>query len=199
MQKYGIIFILCVYLLIFIISTESVKDDFGEINISGLDKRVLFSALYANAPVVGGGALHPLKNNPLTDEDFIALENNNWDVDYYHGHCMKIDISGDTMQPWLYDRNSQRPAAEIVAALRMGHSETEQVSAEDCMKKLELYKNDKKLIEAVVMIGIIRDSNSASDDKYSNRLDEVLEIALMHYADLCKKDRYDLTHRRLVK
>jgi hypothetical protein len=39
--------------------------------------------------------------------------------DYVHGRCMKVDLSGKDLDPYLYDRNNGEGAARrIIAALR---------------------------------------------------------------------------------
>lgn len=87
-------------------------------DISGIDKKVLLQALYANAKPLGMGRLHYIPNHTLTDQEMesILVEG---DIDYLHGRVMKVDISGDSMETYLYNRDNGKDAAEtIIAALR---------------------------------------------------------------------------------
>lgn len=99
------------------------------INIQGLDKAELLSALYSRAQVLGLGALNA-KQGDLTPEEAALLVTRYSHTnsatgqtsiyfDYLHGRVMKVDIGGDTLNGRMYDRDNGQGAAErIVAALR---------------------------------------------------------------------------------
>ena len=92
----------------------------SEIDISGLDKAVLVQALYASAQPLGMGRLH-YTPEPLSAEEAQKLATHH--IDYCHGRVMKVDVTGDTLDPWGYDRdNGAGTAAAVVAALRAGQA-----------------------------------------------------------------------------
>lgn len=90
-----------------------------EISIKGLDKAELLAALYNSARTQGRGLLqHDPK--PMTKEEAQKiLDTQGSDFDYLKGRVMKIDLSGDSVDPWLYDRDNGSGAVErIVGGLR---------------------------------------------------------------------------------
>jgi len=104
----------------------------ASINIAGLDKAELFAALYNHAKPLGMGMLH---YNPelLTKEAaaqlmeagddssrmFPSMGKKGLRFDYVKGRPLKIDLSGDELDPWGYNRDQGDGAAErIVAELR---------------------------------------------------------------------------------
>ena len=93
----------------------------SEIDISGIDKVALVQALYASAQALGLGRLH-YQAGPLPDAEAQELACAPY-IDYCHGRVMKVDISGDTLDPWGYDRDNGAGAAEaVVATLRAGQA-----------------------------------------------------------------------------
>jgi hypothetical protein len=104
----------------------------AKVNIAGLDKAELFAALYNHAKPLGMGMLH-YDPTPLTKESaqklmdagddsarmFPGLGKTALKFDYVKGRPLKIDLSGDEMETWLYNRDQGDGAAEkIVAKLR---------------------------------------------------------------------------------
>jgi len=104
----------------------------AKIDISNLDKAELLAALYNNASPLGMGMLH-FDPNQMTKEDaetiimegddlahmFPGASRRNYYFDYVKGRPLKIDISGDTMETALYDRDQGTGAgARVVAELR---------------------------------------------------------------------------------
>ena len=92
----------------------------NKINIKGLGKAQLLAALYNNAKLLIPSAAKP---GIMTEEDAqkIIDERNNTKIDYVYGRIMKIDISGDEIDPWGYDRdNGEDTVAQIVKQLRDG-------------------------------------------------------------------------------
>jgi hypothetical protein len=103
------------------------------VNIAGLDKAELFAALYNHAKPLGMGFLH-YDPTPLTKEAAQSLMEAGDDssrmfpgmrsgrslyFDYVKGRPLKIDLSGDEMDTYLYNRDQGNDAAErIVAELR---------------------------------------------------------------------------------
>lgn len=109
------------------------------VNIQGLDKAELLAALYSRAQVLGMGRLQAKPGDLTSDEarDLIAKHSyvGNRHIsdrfcppntppttirfDYLHGRVMKVELAGDTLDTYLYNRDNGAGAAEaIVAALR---------------------------------------------------------------------------------
>jgi hypothetical protein len=87
------------------------------IDITGIDKVELLRALYANAKVLGLGLLQ-YSAAPLTQEEAKAALAHGY-IDYLMGRVMKVDLTGDTLKPSLYDRdNGEGRAAQVVAQVR---------------------------------------------------------------------------------
>lgn len=105
----------------------------SKISIAGIDKAELFAALYNHAKPLGMGMLH-YDPTPLTKESAQVLMGLGDDssrmfpgiggkpaltFDYVKGRPLKINLSGDEMDTWLYNRDQGDGAAEkIVAKLR---------------------------------------------------------------------------------
>lgn len=93
------------------------------IDIIGLDKARVFQVLYNNARAQGMGWLH-FDDNPMTEAQARELTDamaarRDYRVDYYQGRVMKVDISGDSLDPRLYDRdNGDGAAARLIESIR---------------------------------------------------------------------------------
>ena len=87
------------------------------IDISGIDRRVLFQKLFNESAII---PYHPqCSNEPLTDADFQELEEMNWMVEFsFRNRLMSINLSSDTLNPKLYDKKSRKPAFVIVGLIR---------------------------------------------------------------------------------
>jgi hypothetical protein len=82
-----------------------------EIDIKGKNKAKVLAALYNNAKVQGLGILHfdPI---PMTEEEAQEILKEHTYFDYLKGRVMKVDLSEDSFDPWLYDRDNGQGAAE---------------------------------------------------------------------------------------
>ena len=97
-----------------------------EINIEGLSKAAVLAALFNGSRQQGMGFLNAAGANPMTEaqaqEEIDArADGNGWRsyFDYLRGRVMKVDIGGDTFDPYLYDRDNGRgAAAAVIASLR---------------------------------------------------------------------------------
>lgn len=115
-----------------------------EIVISGIDKAALLAALYNASQQQGMGFCHKrgasdmtpeeaqrelddrlayfkevAKKNGRTVDDVQAIEAGAYSFDYLHGRVMKVNIGGNLMGPWGYDRDVGQGAAQaVVDALR---------------------------------------------------------------------------------
>lgn len=90
------------------------------VDISDLDKGAVLAALYNASRPQGMGFLH-YDPTPMTPEQGTELLKTSMDFDYLKGRVMKVDLSGDTFEPWSYDRDNGDGQAELVVqALRAG-------------------------------------------------------------------------------
>ena len=90
------------------------------ISLSGLDKAAVLAALYNASRVQGMGFLHYTPET-MTREEAETLLEQFTDFDYLHGRVMKIDLSEDTLDPCLYDRDNGEGAAQgVIESLRRG-------------------------------------------------------------------------------
>lgn len=102
------------------------------ISIQGLDKAALLAALYNASRPLGMGMMH-YDPAPMTRDAAQAIIDGRGDdltamlgfsrgtlvFDYLKGRVMKVDLSGDTLRTWGYNRDNGASAAEaVVAALR---------------------------------------------------------------------------------
>lgn len=83
------------------------------IDISKLDKAAVLAALYNNARPQGLGHLQ-WQAEQMTHEQARKLLARCTRFDYIQGRSCKIDLSGDELDPWLYDRDNGYGAAQRV-------------------------------------------------------------------------------------
>lgn len=87
------------------------------INISKLDKAEVLAALYNNSRPQGLGII-PYEPRDMTIEQARDLLKRQTRFDYIKGRVMKIDLSGNTLDPWLYNRdNGDKSAEKIIEGL----------------------------------------------------------------------------------
>jgi hypothetical protein len=95
------------------------------IDIRTLDKAAVLAALYNHSKVQGMGFLHA-KPGPMTvDEARSLLANGRVSFDYLYGRVMKVDLSGDSFDPRVYDRDNGAGAAERVLSVLRARVEAE--------------------------------------------------------------------------
>lgn len=80
------------------------------IDIKGLSKAKVLCALYNNSKPQGLGIIH-FRPADLTEEEASKLLKETDYFDYLAGRVMKVKISGDELDEWLYDRDNGRGAA----------------------------------------------------------------------------------------
>ncbi len=85
----------------------------GSIDLTGLDKSKVLAALYNASKPQGMGFLH-FNPAPMTSEEASDLLEHQTYFDYLNGRVMKIDLSGDRLDAWGYDRDNGAGAAEMV-------------------------------------------------------------------------------------
>lgn len=85
-----------------------------KIDISKKDKAAVFKALYDYAKPKGMG-MFMYKPGDISIEQAREIVTESMDFDYVGGRVMKVNISGDSFDPWLYDRdNGQGRAAMAI-------------------------------------------------------------------------------------
>lgn len=88
------------------------------ISITGLSKSSVLAALYNAARPQGMGFLQ-YDPTPMTDDEAKEILAESSRFDYLKGRVLKVDLSGDTFEERLYDRdNGTNAAAIVIAALR---------------------------------------------------------------------------------
>ena len=82
------------------------------ISLTDKDKAEVLAALYNASQPLGLGFLQ-FKPEPMTkaEAEEILKENKTGYFDYLKGRVMKIDLSGDQLDPRLYDRDNGDGAA----------------------------------------------------------------------------------------
>lgn len=83
------------------------------INIAGKDKAVILAALYNHSQPVGLGFLN-YRPEDMTVEEAQAFLDKSYKMsfDYLYGRIIKVKLSEDSFDPWLYDRDNGEGAAE---------------------------------------------------------------------------------------
>ena len=89
------------------------------IDLTGRSKAEVLAKLYnASTPARGLGLLQATKGDMTVAEAQALLDGGETYFDYLKGRVMKVDLSGDSFDPRLYDRdNGQGAAAAALAHL----------------------------------------------------------------------------------
>lgn len=82
-----------------------------EIDISGMDKAEVLAALYNDSKPLGLGFIDFDPQPMSADEARTILDSGQTYFDYLKGRVMKVDLSGASLNPWLYDRDNGHGAA----------------------------------------------------------------------------------------
>lgn len=108
-----------------------------EVDITGIEKSVLLAALFNASKPLGYGALH-FNAKPMTAEEAQEIINEQgFRFDYLNGRVMKINISGDTVNVWGYDRDNGTGAVKsIVEGLRNGE-QTKVTTADEAREAIK--------------------------------------------------------------
>ena len=81
------------------------------IDISGMNKGKVLAALYNGSKVQGLGFFQAVGGD-MTEEQANDLLATQTRFDYLHRKVMKVDLSGDHIDPWLYDRDNGEGSAQ---------------------------------------------------------------------------------------
>lgn len=85
----------------------------GIVDIKGLDKAEVLLALYNHSHVQGLGFLQMVDNYTLKDaKKDLEASAPYFYFDYLHGRVIKVDLSKDEFDGWLYDRDCGEGAAQ---------------------------------------------------------------------------------------
>ncbi len=85
------------------------------VSIAGMDKAVVLAALDNGTRAIGMGRLHDIGGNMSVDKARqIIGDNTRLYFDYVCGRPLKVDISGDSFDPRLYDRDAGSGVAALV-------------------------------------------------------------------------------------
>jgi len=76
----------------------------------------VLAALYNNAKPQGLGMLHYIPEDMTKEEAAKILEEGQTYFDYLKGRVMKVDLSRNSLDPCLYDRDNGPGAAALVIA-----------------------------------------------------------------------------------
>lgn len=93
----------------------------GEIDITGLDKAELLAALFNASRQQGLGLFDPRGHSPMTVETARECldQTPSKYFDYLFGRVLKVDLSTNSLRPWLYDRdNGPGATLAVVNSLR---------------------------------------------------------------------------------
>lgn len=100
------------------------------IDISGLDKAALLAALWNNAAPPPGSSDSDSDSRPMTTEAAQSVllyrrvsdrqtGDEVYGFDYFSGRLLKVNLAGDRLDPWGYDRdNGQGLAERVIGNLR---------------------------------------------------------------------------------
>ena len=87
------------------------------VNIKGIDKVQLLEELWTAQKVASWFSFHPVQV-PLFDR-VKAQEAVKEEIDYFQGRAIKLNLSNDSIDPWVYDRDAgQGTFKKIVDQLR---------------------------------------------------------------------------------
>ncbi|MBI4157817.1 hypothetical protein HY502_03135 [Candidatus Woesebacteria bacterium] len=83
----------------------------AQIDLKGLNKAAVLAALYNASKPQGRGFMH-YDPTPMTVEQAEELLNQGTYFDYLMGRVMKVDLGGDSLDTWGYDRDNGEGAAQ---------------------------------------------------------------------------------------
>ncbi len=114
------------------------------IPLAGLNKADVLAALYNASKPQGMGFMH-YNPKPMTRGEAEALLEQTTYFDYLQGRVMKVDLSGDALDPRLYDRDNGQGAAQkaIEAFVRSGDTNPSDIQAAHHVNTLEAAEDVK--------------------------------------------------------
>lgn len=89
-----------------------------DINISGIDKGMLLHSLWLGQVPAGFFSANSVLPPDFNEEKASQIAKSGY-IDYYCGRAIKTNLSGDSADPWLYDRDAGKGEFErIVKEIR---------------------------------------------------------------------------------
>lgn len=82
------------------------------VNIKGLSKAKVLKSLYDHSHLQGLGFLQAVPSGYVTVEHCEELLKKTTYFDYMYGRVIKVDLSKDEFDEWLYDRDNGEGAAQ---------------------------------------------------------------------------------------
>lgn len=77
------------------------------VNITGLDRAAVLAALFNNSQQLGLGILDPRGTRAMTvDQAAEILAAGHTYFDYLYGRVLEVDLGGDDIDAWGYDRDN---------------------------------------------------------------------------------------------
>jgi len=130
-----------------------------KISLEGLDKAVVLAALYNASRPLGMGFMH-YNPAPMTTEQARALLEGCTYFDYLQGRVMKVDLGGDVLDPWLYDRdNGQGAALRAIEAMKADdmtaiHEAHVIGTTESANKTREVLHQESEVLDGGIVLGL---------------------------------------------
>lgn len=108
------------------------------VDIKGIDKVMLLHALWDSvepSPIYSAFAVVAPKFNHSLAERAIA----EGPINYFCGHRIMCDLSGDTVDPFIFDREAERHGAFAKIANKLGRSNINSGSFDEKLQKAHQY------------------------------------------------------------
>ena len=120
----------------------------GKISLIGLNKAGVLAALYNASKPQGMGFMH-YDSKPMTRDEAEALLKRTTHFDYLKGRVMKVDLSGDELDTWGYDRDNGQGAAErtIAELSKTGDTNSSIIQATHHVNTLESAEDVKSRLD----------------------------------------------------
>lgn len=153
-----------------------------KISLKGLNKADVLAALYNAAKPQGMGFLH-YDSKPMTREEAEALLKQTTYFDYLKGRVLKVDLSGDELDPWKYDRDNGQGAAErVITEIRVKGDvnssiiqTTHQVNMQESAKDAKEQLNKESHLEITGDVAVLKLGLSDAADKLGPAIDKAIK------------------------
>lgn len=128
------------------------------IDLKGLNKAEVLAALY-NASKPQSMGFMQYTPEPMTTEQAAELLERQTYFDYLNGRVMKVDLAGDVLDPWGYDRdNGNGATARALASMHANNQEIRHTHADSTVRAAQQVQSklgeSTKSEEGVVTLGL---------------------------------------------
>ena len=82
------------------------KQTYMSVDIKGIDKVQLLEELWTAQKVASWFLFHPVQVPPfdrVKAKEAVAKQD---DIDYFQGRAIKLNLTNDSIDPWVYDRDA---------------------------------------------------------------------------------------------